>query len=113
MISSEAGLCELNFDDAANQVTSSDVYAYPNPVRPEYLGYVTVTGLEDGSIVKIADAAGNVVREIGPAANGKVQWDVCNARLDRVASGVYFVLASSGVEGGSFNEVTKILVVNN
>lgn len=113
MISTEAGLSELRFDDSSNQVTSSDVHAYPNPVRPDYFGYVTITGLEDGCIVKIADSAGNIVREIGPAANGKVQWDVCNARLDRVASGVYFVLASSGAEGGSFNEVSKILVVNN
>lgn len=113
MIATSAGLCEMKLNGNAPDSVKTSVYAYPNPVRPDYFGYVTITGLEDDAIVKITDAAGNLVRELGPAANGQVQWDACNARLDRVASGVYFVLASSGAGGGGFSEVSKILVVKN
>ena len=35
----------------------SDVYAYPNPVRPDYTGWITITNLMDNSLVKITDAA--------------------------------------------------------
>ncbi|MDE5585200.1 MAG: hypothetical protein K2I92_02525, partial [Muribaculaceae bacterium] len=77
-----------------------------------YYGWVTIDGLEDDCIVKITDSAGNIVRELGPATAGRVQWDVCGMDLNRVPSGVYFVLASSGPAGGSYSEATKILVIN-
>lgn len=112
MVASEGGLAEYHFS-GQNDASGSEVRAYPNPVRPDYYGWVTIDGLEDDCIVKIADSAGNIIREIGPASGGKVQWDACNVSLDRVASGVYFVLASSGPGGGSYSEVAKILVVKN
>ena len=31
----------------------SDVYAYPNPVRPDYTGWITIKGLMDNSLVKL------------------------------------------------------------
>lgn len=113
MVATRNGLCELYLGSAGQNGSGSEVRAYPNPVRPDYYGWVTIDGLEDDCLVKICDSAGNVVRELGPALGGSVQWDACNSRLDRVASGVYFVLASSGPGGGSYSEVTKILVVKN
>lgn len=110
MIATESGLSEYYFSGQGSS-TQSQARAYPNPVRPDYYGWVTIDGLEEDCIVKITDSAGNLIRELGPASGGSVQWDVCNSRLDRVASGVYFVLASSGPGGGSYSEVTKILVV--
>ena len=112
MIATSAGLCEYYFTAQTNEAVVSDVRAYPNPVRHDYYGWVTIDGLEDDCIVKITDSAGNIVRELGPAVAGKVQWDVCGMDLNRVPSGVYFVLASSGSGGGSYSEATKILVIN-
>lgn len=89
----------------------SEVYAYPNPVRPDYHGWITVTGLMDNSLVKIADAAGNVFHQ-GRSEGGMFTWDGCNASGQRVRSGVYFVFASQSEDGGSESVVTKILVVN-
>ena len=37
----------------------SEVYAYPNPVRPQYGDKVTITGLMSDSNVKITDVAGH------------------------------------------------------
>lgn len=90
----------------------SDVYAYPNPVTPDYTGWITVTGLMDGSLVKIADAAGRVFFQ-GKSDGGMVTWNGCDASGRRVKSGVYFVFASKSEEGSSAGAaVTKIVVVN-
>ena len=112
MIATSAGLCEFYLSGQTADAVVSDIRAYPNPVRHDYYGWVTIDGLEDNCIVKIADSAGNIVRELGPASAGKVQWDVCGMDLNRVPSGVYFVLASSGPGDGSYREATKILVIN-
>ena len=88
----------------------SDVYAYPNPVRPEYTGWITVTGLMDNSLVKIADAAGNVFFQ-GTSEGGMVTWDGCDSAGNRVRSGIYFVFASQNGQGSS-GAVTKIMVIN-
>ena len=89
----------------------SDVYAYPNPVRPEYTGWITIKGLMDNSLVKIADMAGNVFFQ-GRSEGGMISWDGCDADGRRVRSGVYLVLASQGNDNGSSGVVTKIMVVN-
>ena len=112
MIATSAGLCEYYLSGQTSEAVVSEVRAYPNPVRHDYYGWVTIDGLEDDCIVKIADSAGNIVRELGPAVAGRVQWDACGMDLNRVPSGVYFVLASSGPAGGSYSEATKILVIN-
>ncbi|MDE7418766.1 MAG: RdgB/HAM1 family non-canonical purine NTP pyrophosphatase [Muribaculaceae bacterium] len=112
MVATASGLCEYYLSGQSNEAVASSVRAYPNPVRHDYYGWVTIDGIEDDCIVKIADSAGNIVRELGPATAGRVQWDVCGMDLNRVPSGVYYVLASSGRNGGSYNEATKILVIN-
>ena len=65
----------------------------------------------ENSLVKIADAAGNVFHQ-GRSEGGMFTWDGCNASGERVRSGVYFVFASQSEDGGSESVVTKIRVVN-
>ncbi len=88
-----------------------EVYAYPNPVTPDYAGYITITGLMDNSLVKITDANGNPVFETR-SNGGMCIWDGCDTRGHRVRSGVYFVFASQTAEGATNAAVTKIIVVN-
>lgn len=89
-----------------------EVYAYPNPVRPDYTGWITINGLMQNSLVKIADMQGNVFWE-GRSEGGMVVWDGCNRDGSRVRSGVYLVFASqSGDNGSSGKVVTKIVVIN-
>lgn len=108
-----AGVVEYNSTAAPASENLDDVYAYPNPVRPDYSGWITVTGLMDNTLVKIADSAGNVFFQ-GRSEGGIITWDGCNANGDRVKTGVYYVFAShgSGNESGSDNCVTKIMVIN-
>ncbi len=112
MIATSSGLCEYYLSGQNSENGVSEIRAYPNPVRHDYYGWVTIDGLEEDCIVKIADSSGNIVRELGPVSSGRVQWDVCGMDLNRVPSGVYYVLASSGPNGGSYSEATKILVIN-
>ena len=111
-IGTDVGLVEYSSTTAPASADYSNVYAYPNPVRPEYTGWITIKGLMDNSLVKIADAAGNVFYST-VSEGGMVTWDGCNADGQRVKSGVYYVFASQNEEGGSSSSaVTKILVVN-
>lgn len=111
-IGTDKGVVRYSSDAAAAAQDYSDVYAYPNPVRPDYTGWITVTGLMDNSLVKITDTAGNVVNQ-GRSEGGMYSWDGCNLSGRRVRSGVYFVFASQNVgDSASGKPVTKIMVIN-
>lgn len=85
------------------------VYAYPNPVEPNYEGVIAVKGLVRDADVKITDAAGKVV--FATVANGgQAIWDGNNMNGKRAQSGVYLVFASN--EDGKETFVTKILFIN-
>lgn len=105
-----AGLVKYNSDVAPAAEDYSDVYAYPNPVRPEYNGHITIAGLMDNSLVKIVDAAGNVFYQ-GTSQGGILTWDGCDASGNRVKTGVYYVFASQNGNNSPSGAVTKILVV--
>jgi hypothetical protein len=103
-------LAQYNSSSAPAADDYSDVYAYPNPVRPDYTGWIVVKGLMDNSLVKIADAAGNVFFQ-GVSEGGMITWDGCDSRGQRVKTGVYYVFASQNATGSASGAVTKILVV--
>lgn len=112
MVSTEKGLAEFFIGASGSSDNSSDeVRAFPNPVAPDYHGWVTIDGLPENSLVKIVDASGNLVRELGRAESGSIQWDVMSYNNRRVNTGVYYVLSSPGTGTGASN-VAKILVMN-
>lgn len=113
MISTDEGYAEYNLP--SNQSTSedkTDIKAYPNPVRPDYSGYVTITDIPAGSFVKITDIAGNLVKELGIMNGFEILWDISDTKFNRVKSGVYHIMVSPSGESGSFSGVGKILVMN-
>lgn len=109
----DAGVVEYSSTSSPAMKNLDEVYAYPNPVRPDYSGWITITGLMDNTLVKIADAAGNVFFQ-GRSEGGMITWDGCNAAGERVKTGVYYVFASHGTSADSSSDgcVTKIMVVN-
>lgn len=104
------GLVEYYSDAAPASEDYSNIYAYPNPVRPDYTGEIIISGLMDNSLVKIADAGGNVIRSIR-STSGMATWDGCYSNGERVRTGVYYVLASQNENGKSSGVVTKILFI--
>ncbi len=90
----------------------SDILVYPNPVGPDHTGPVTITGLMDASLVKIADAAGHVVWQ-GKSEGGMAQWPVTDMSGRHVRSGIYYLMVSRSGDGvASAGAVAKIAVVN-
>ena len=87
----------------------SDIYAYPNPVHPNYHGVVTIRGLMANTEVRIVDASGNLVTTI-QGNGGEAIWDLTNAHGTRVASGIYTALCNT-LDGAAHSTV-KIMVMN-
>ncbi|HAF30571.1 MAG TPA: hypothetical protein DCG75_16130 [Bacteroidales bacterium] len=85
-----------------------DVYVYPNPVREDYYGDITIRGLVSDVNVKITDISGNIVYET-TAEGGQATWDGKNFSGRRVSTGVYLVFCSN--EDGSKTHITKLLFI--
>lgn len=104
------GLCSYMSDVAVtyDELVADNVYAYPNPVTPEYNGQITITGLAMNTDVKIVTPNGTLVAQ-GRSTGGNFIWDGCDKNGDRVASGVYMVLTATSE--GKKGVVCKIAIV--
>jgi hypothetical protein len=85
------------------------VYAYPNPVTPDYRGLITISGLTYDADVKITSSNGALIAE-GRSNGGMFTWDGCDRQGRRVASGVYMVITAT--RDGNKGTVCKIAVIN-
>ena len=108
-LTTPAGLYEYFSDSSPAEPTYDNIYAYPNPVRPEFMSDVTIMGLMDNSLIKIADASGFVIRQL-KSTGGMATWDCCDQNGERVKTGVYMVLCSQA-NGSGEAVVTKIAVI--
>ena len=90
------------------KLDENNIYAYPNPVKADYSGNIAIVGLTHDCNVKIVDTAGYLINE-GTSNGGQYTWNGRNARGEKIASGVYYVLTydSNGNEGVA----TKIVVI--
>ncbi|QNJ97631.1 type IX secretion system anionic LPS delivery protein PorZ [Constantimarinum furrinae] len=102
------GLVAYNGSSTAPRDNLENVYAYPNPVRPGFMGNVTIDGLTAKANVKITDITGNLVFE-QTSEGGSVQWDTTAFGRYKVASGVYLVLITT--EDALETKVSKIMIV--
>lgn len=109
-IGTDKGLCSYVADatEPAGEMRQDSVYAYPNPVRPDYSGPITITGLSFDADVKIATADGTLVHQ-GRSLGGSYTWDGRDRQGRRVASGVYTVFTATA--DGKKGTVCKIAIV--
>jgi flagellar hook assembly protein FlgD len=85
------------------------IEVYPNPVRPDYGGYITFKGLMENTELRIVDANGSLVRVI-QSNGGTATWDAKNAQGGRVASGVYTAIGNT--QDGQAHGTVKVLIMN-
>ncbi len=102
------GLVAYKGSSTAPKDDLENVYVFPNPVRPEFFGNVTIDGLTAKANVKITDITGNLVFET-TSEGGSVQWDTTAFGRHRVASGVYLVLITS--DDNLLTKVAKIMII--
>lgn len=73
----------------------SKLKIYPNPVRPDFSGYLSIEGLTDFSQVKITNSAGRVVYG-SQVRGGKITWNIMEGLIGRPGPGVYMVYVIDG-----------------
>jgi hypothetical protein len=104
----DKGLVSFKGTSTTAQGDLSNVYVYPNPVRPEFVGTVKISGLIDKANVKISDIEGNLVHE-AIAEGGTIEWDTTAFGKYKVASGVYMIFISA--DDGSETKVKKVMII--
>jgi hypothetical protein len=103
------GIISYQSDAIPGGEVFNNVHAFPNPVRENYHGVITITGLVANTLVKITDINGNLVYET--MSNGGVAtWDGTRRGGERVSTGIYLALCVS--KDGKQHAITKILFIN-
>lgn len=93
-IGTEGGLVSFRSDASEPKKEASNVYVFPNPVRPNFDGYVSITGLMMNSEIRITDAGGNLVYKT-TSNGGTAIWDMHNMAGRRVSPGVYLIFCNA------------------
>ena len=91
-----------------SSMSKDNVYAYPNPVTPDFTGLITIVGLSLNADVKILSPSGKLIAE-GRSNGGTFTWDGCDRDGKKVASGVYMV--ATATSDGSKGTVCKIAII--
>lgn len=106
----DKGLCSYMSDASSpnNEMTKDNVWAYPNPVKPDYTGLITITGLSFDADIKIVTTNGILVNQ-GRSNGGTYTWNSKDLKGQKVASGIYMV--ETATSDGSKGTVCKIAIV--
>lgn len=91
-----------------NNLLESKIWAYPNPVLPNYDGLVSITGLTENSNVKIVSPSGKLVNQ-GISKGGLYTWNCCDFSGRRVSSGVYQVIITDNENEEGFTTNVTII----
>ena len=106
----DKGLCSFNnrIINPNNEMTKDNIYAYPNPVKPDFTGNINIVGLSFNADIKIVSTNGTLINE-GRSAGGSYTWDGCDLNGKKVASGIYMV--ETATESGEKGVVCKIAII--
>lgn len=109
----DKGIISYQSDATEAESSYSGISVYPNPVRENFEGEITINGLMDGTIVRITDAGGNLVYK-ARANGGSAAWDGRNKWGTQVSSGVYYIMVASDDNENSDDiqtAVAKLLII--
>lgn len=109
-IATEQGLCSYQSDvsKASSEMTKDNVYAYPNPVKPDYSGEIHIVGLTADADIKIVSTNGRLINQ-GRSTGGGYSWNGCDQNGKKVASGIYLVQTATA--NGEKGTVCKIAII--
>lgn len=107
-IATEKGIVAYRGDATKPDDRFGKVYAFPNPVKPDFEGVISIVGLVENTTVKITDVSGNLVYET-KSQGGQASWDGKNLNGNRVSTGVYLIFCSDSK--GDQTAVSKLLFI--
>jgi hypothetical protein len=107
-IATPNGMFIYQGDAAEGKENLNDVHVYPNPVRPEFDGLITISGLMENTEVRITDTEGHVL--VHGLSNGSLYtWDGQLNNGSHAPSGIYFVFEAT--QDGNYKNVAKFAIV--
>ncbi len=108
-IITDKGMISYRIDASAGSSDYEEVQVFPNPVRPEFNGVITIQGIKYDSDVRITDLGGNLVYKT-TSNGGTATWNGRRITGERVASGVYLIWTAEN--NGKGRQVGKVAVIN-
>lgn len=108
-IITDKGLISFRIDATYEDPTYETLSVFPNPVKPDYFGPITIQGIRYNSDVKITDAGGNLIYKM-QSNGGTATWNGQNLNGEKVPTGVYFFWTANNYQGGD-RKVAKVLVI--
>lgn len=107
-ILTDRGLVSYRTGSSEGTLRHNNVQIFPNPIRPQDAGPVTMRGLARDANIKITDVQGNLIREVN-ALGGTATWDLHDTSGSLATTGIYLFFSS--VEGNEETFVGKIAVI--
>ena len=80
--------------DPEESLSKSNILVYPNPVKPDFDGYVTITGLTSKSTIRIMNGSGKLVHSAN-SNGGSYSWNLNDINGKPVPSGVYHAIITT------------------
>ena len=108
-IITDLGLVSYRSNATYEDPEYSNVIVYPNPVRPNYEGLVTIQGIRYDSDVKVTDISGNLVFKT-TSNGGTATWNGRTLDGNKASSGVYLIWTATNQ--GSSRKVGKVVLIN-
>ena len=96
-IYTDNGFAEYIVNGDATSINFDNVYAFPNPIEPDFTGMIKIANLMDNSYVTVTNRDGNIVAQFGPVV-GSALWDGSGADGERVPTGIYNSYAAQGAQ---------------
>ncbi len=108
-IVTDKGLVSYRTNATYEDPEYANVVVFPNPVKPNYFGPVTIQGIRYDSDVKVTDVAGNLVYRT-TSNGGTATWNAQNLNGEKVPTGVYFIWTATNFDGRD-RKVGKVMVI--
>lgn len=105
----EAGVVSLMGPATEGKEEFKELTVFPNPVKPEFDGKITIRGISMNGKIRITTISGQLVKEL-QAEGGQAIWDGADINGKKVASGMYIALGVS--EDGKKGGLAKITFLN-
>lgn len=107
-IITDNGMVSYRTDASYEDADYASTVVFPNPVKPDYKGLVTIQGIKYASDIKITDATGNLVYKT-VSNGGTATWNCKRLTGEDVSSGVYYIWTAPSE--GKGKKVGKVLII--
>jgi hypothetical protein len=104
----DKGLISFRYTATEGKENYDELKIFPNPVRENFDGYISISGLKEQSEVKITDAQGNLIYRT-TSNGGTAVWDGRHFNREKASTGVYFVFINDNT--GKERKAGKILFI--